>query len=590
MHYLEARIDGRSVRWPLGSGTFYAGRDPSCEILIDDPAVSSRHLQLELRGRALHVEDLGSMNGLWVDGQRVASATVRPDDWFVAGRVLLTLREGISLAGSDDGMQLPPGAPRRVREATPPLDAFDLRTPAAKGSREGIAEVADLLAQAPDRDALAAALLARVALAGAARGVALLQLGAGGAAIVAAWGEPLPAALETVLGAASAPGRNEAVPDGVFLRRLGGVGTGTVLCAHPWDHPSAGETELQLLGELLRWLFDGPAVDAPPVAALPGVDPLAGMPEFVFASEACRQLLEEVDRLAASPLAVLLVGETGTGKELLARRIHAQSRRRSGPFVAINCSAVPSELLEAELFGIEKGVATGVGERTGRLVQASGGTLLLDEVGDLPPALQPKLLRALESGEVQPVGAPAAVPVDVRIVAATHRDLHAEAEQGHFRRDLLYRIAGAVVRVPPLRERPEDVLPLARAFARQAAAVQGHPFRGIDLQAARMLVGYAWPGNVRELRHAIARAVALADGPVLHLSLLPAEVAGGSNAAVGGMLLGLEGNWREARQRFDRIYFARLLERCGGNLAEAARLAGLARSNLYRKLEEFRLH
>jgi DNA-binding NtrC family response regulator len=134
------------------------------------------------------------------------------------------------------------------------------------------------------------------------------------------------------------------------------------------------------------------------------------------------------------------------------------------------------------------------------------------------------------------------------------------------------------------------VLPLARAFARQAAAVQDHPFRGIDLQAARLLVGYAWPGNVRELRHAIARAVALADGPVLHPTLLPPELTGGSNAAVGGMLMGLEGNWREARQRFDRIYFARLLERCGGNLTEAARLAGLARSNLYRKLEELRLH
>ncbi len=590
MLYLEARIDGRSVRWPLGPGTLCAGRDPSCDIVIDDPAVSGRHLKFELRGRALHVEDLGSMNGLWVDGQRVASATVRPDDWFVAGRVLLTLREGISLAGSDDGSAPPPVAPRHAKGETPPLDAFDVRAPAATGAREGIAEVADLLAQAPDRDTLAAALLSRVALAGGARGAALLRLEAGRAAIVAAWGEALPAALESVLDAAPAPGRGKAAPDGVFLRRLGGTSAGTVLCAHPWDPSSNGEIELQLLGELLRWLFDGPAFDTAPVAAIPGAVVLAGMPEFVFASEACRQLLEEVDRLAASPLAVLLVGETGTGKELLARRIHAQSRRRSGPFVAINCSAVPSELLEAELFGIEKGVATGVGERTGRLVQASGGTLLLDEVGDLPPALQPKLLRALEAGEVQPVGAPVAVPVDVRIVAATHRDLHAEAEQGHFRRDLLYRIAGAVVRVPPLRERPEDVLPLARAFARQAAAVQDHPFRGIDLQAARLLVGYAWPGNVRELRHAIARAVALADGPVLHPTLLPPEITGGSNPAVGGMLLGLEGSWREARQRFDRIYFARLLERCGGNLTEAARLAGLARSNLYRKLEELRLH
>jgi DNA-binding NtrC family response regulator len=591
--YLEARINGQSLRWPLAAGVVHAGRDPSCEIVIDDPAVSGRHLKLEVRGRSLHVEDLGSMNGLWVEGQRVAAATVRPDDWFVAGRVLLALREGISFATAPpDGPGMRAAAGRPARARTPPLHdgGADTWPPADARPHESAAGLAELLARAPDRDALAASLLARVAAAGSARGAALLAREHGHWSVAAAWGEALPSAVEALLADWSESGVQPMAPAGVLLRELIDGRHATVLYAHPWTEGPAAENEVLLLGQLLRWLFDGPDADAEPAVLVPSLDAPAEMPEFIFASDACRQLLQEVDRLAASPLAVLLVGETGTGKELLARRIHMLSPRRAGPFVAINCSAVPSELLEAELFGIEKGVATGVGERTGRLLQASGGTILLDEIGDLPSPLQPKLLRALESGEVLPVGAPRAVKIDVRIVSATHRDLHGEADRGVFRRDLLYRIAGAVVRVPPLRERPEDVLPLARAFARQAAAVQGHPFRGIDLQAARLLAGYAWPGNVRELRHAIARAVALADGPVLHPSLLPPEITGRGNPAMGGMLLGIEGSWREARQGFDRIYFARLLERCGGNLTEAARLAGLARSNLYRKLQELRLH
>jgi len=589
--YLEARIDGRTARWPIEHGTCMVGRDADCAIVVPDRSISGRHLRLEVRGRSLHVEDLGSTNGLWVDGQRVQAATVRPDDWFVAGRVLLALREGISLGMSPASAPRKgaAGAPAR-RDDTPPVE-FRAGDPTRLAVREdALLELADLLSSSEDRDELAASLLARLALVGGSAGVAVLQGSPGSWSAIAAWGQALPQEVERLVDAAVPKGEAVAGHEALVMPFTGSEPR-AILCAFPWDVAAADDPLARTLASILRWVLLPAMVDRPIEAVARTVQGrgVSDLPEFIFASDACRRLLEEIDRLATTNLAVLLVGETGTGKELLARRIHALSRRLDGPFVAINCSAVPSELLEAELFGIERGVATGVTGRAGRLMQASGGTLLLDEIGDLPAALQPKLLRALESGEVLPVGAPSAVPVDVRIVAATHRDLHAEAEKGDFRRDLLYRVAGAVVRVPPLRERPEDILPLARAFARQAAAVQGQIFRGIDIVAARLLLGYGWPGNVRELRHAIARAVALADGPVLHASLLPVEIRGRSDVSVGNLMMGIEGTWRDARQQFDRIYFLRLLERCRGNLTEASRLAGLARSNLYRKLEELRL-
>jgi DNA-binding NtrC family response regulator len=241
------------------------------------------------------------------------------------------------------------------------------------------------------------------------------------------------------------------------------------------------------------------------------------------------------------------------------------------------------------LFGIHRGVATGVAERQGRFVQASGGTLFLDEIGDLAPSLQPKLLRALENGEVLPLGAPAAVAVNVRVVAATNMNLAEGIQTGRFRRDLLYRIAGAELSIPPLRDRPEDILPLARHFAREAAGRKGTTLQGVDLDAARVLVGYGWPGNVRELRHVIFRAAALADGPILHRELLPASLANDSDPNLGDVLLGFREDWRTANERFARAYFQRLIEECDGNMTEVARRSGLGRSTLYERLKDLGL-
>lgn len=277
------------------------------------------------------------------------------------------------------------------------------------------------------------------------------------------------------------------------------------------------------------------------------------------------------------------------GLESLARRLHGLSGRGAGPFVPLNCAALPSELLEAELFGIERGVATGVDERPGRFRLASGGTLFLDEVGDLPTGLQPKLLRALETGFIHPLGAAQPVPVDVRVVSATHQDLPAMIDEGHFRRDLYHRLAGAVVCIAPLRERRDEVLPLARHFLRELSAQQAKPCLGFDMQVARLLVSHHWPGNVRELRYVLSRALALLKTGILNAELFPPEMREGSSDSGADVYLGLNQDFRSARLAFEKLYFSQLLEQYGDNLSEASRRAGLTRSHLYNKLDELGL-
>jgi two-component system NtrC family response regulator len=245
---------------------------------------------------------------------------------------------------------------------------------------------------------------------------------------------------------------------------------------------------------------------------------------LVCRSEAMHRVVELADRVASSDASVLITGETGTGKEVLARRIHARSPRVESPFAVVNCAAIPAALLEAELFGHEKGAFTGADRaREGRFRQANGGTLLLDEVGDLPLELQPKLLRCLQEHAVDPVGSDRPAPVDVRVLAATHRDLRAEIAAGRFREDLFYRIDVVELHVPPLRERPEDIEALARHFVERVA--QGRdPEVGDDVLAE--LRSRPWPGNVRELENACERLVILSDGARLDPSALPPRSAG----------------------------------------------------------------
>jgi DNA-binding NtrC family response regulator len=297
-----------------------------------------------------------------------------------------------------------------------------------------------------------------------------------------------------------------------------------------------------------------------------------------------RHLFAILERVAPSEATVLLEGESGVGKEVLAQAVHAQSSRASGPFVALDCGAIPPTLIEDELFGHERGAFTSAVEaRLGAFEQANGGTIFLDEIGELPLELQPKLLRVLEQREVRPIGARTARPLDVRVVAASNRRLLEAANNGEFRRDLFYRLAVARVVVPPLRDRREDILPLARAFLRIATR---RPDAELDPELAALLTSHSWPGNVRELRNVIDRHAVLGIRDTEGLF----DAGGRATANDEDLaLLPFHEARRRVLDRFERTYLPQVLERAGGVVARAAELAQVARPSLYRMLERLRI-
>lgn len=317
-----------------------------------------------------------------------------------------------------------------------------------------------------------------------------------------------------------------------------------------------------------------------------------GLSGFLGASQAVQDLLALVVRAAQSRHPVLITGESGTGKELVARAIHQTSGR--GAFVAVNCGALPEQLLESELFGHAKGAFSGADRaKPGLFEAADGGVLLLDEIADLPLTLQPKLLRALENGEIRRVGATESRNLDVRVIAATNRDLEAEVQAGRFRDDLFYRLNVLHIATPPLRERAADIPLLAEHFLHrdttegedQNAASLQRP-RRISPEAMALLTTYPWPGNVRELRNAIQRAAVVATGEEVRPEDLPARIREASRAAP---LVGDSADRALPLREVERLYILEVLRQAGGNKSRAAELLGLDRKTLYRKLEEYRL-
>jgi len=292
------------------------------------------------------------------------------------------------------------------------------------------------------------------------------------------------------------------------------------------------------------------------------------------------KVLDLIQRAAAADTPVLLTGESGTGKELLARALHSQSPRRSGPFLAVNCSAIPETLLESQLFGHRRGAFTDAREdRRGLFQEAGGGTLLLDEIGDMPRSLQAKLLRVLQEKEVHPIGAPAPVPVDVRIVAATNRDLESLVADGRFRNDLYYRLNVITIRVPALRERGEDLVPLVAHFLEKHGRRLGRSGCSLSSEAMDVLRRHPWPGNVRELENAIERALVLGRDDVLWIDDLPEtfRVRPAGAPRLDGQPVPLS--------EVEREYIVKTLRAVRGNKAAAARLLGVDRKTLYRKLD-----
>jgi DNA-binding NtrC family response regulator len=296
-------------------------------------------------------------------------------------------------------------------------------------------------------------------------------------------------------------------------------------------------------------------------------------------SRALGDIMSLVRRVADSPATVLVTGPSGTGKERVARALHDASKRKDKPFVAVNSAAIPEQLLESELFGYTKGAFTDARrDKKGLFVEAHGGTLFLDEIGDLPLMLQAKILRVLEERQVRPVGATQTAPIDVRIVAATHHDLRKAVAEGRFREDLFYRLAVIEISIPPLRDRPEDIMPLAEHFLKNAAQRAGLRIQGFSGAAARLVMAHQWPGNVRELENAIERAVALSNSEWISPDDLPIAVqkpkAPDIFAGAAERLMTLED--------VERAYVEHVLERCGGNKVRAATALGISRRTIQR--------
>jgi len=308
--------------------------------------------------------------------------------------------------------------------------------------------------------------------------------------------------------------------------------------------------------------------------------------ELIGESPAFGRLRDTIDKAAPTPATVLVTGESGTGKELVARAIHRMSPRKERSFVQVNCAAIPDELIESELFGHEKGSFTGaLRKQTGKFVAAHGGTIFLDEVGDMSARTQAKVLRALQNGEIEPVGAASSVRVDVRVVAATHRDLQAEIEAGNFREDLFYRLNVIPIRTPPLREHLEDVPLLVDYFVRRYAAANNYPVKELSDEALAHLKTLPWKGNIRELKNLVERLLILAPGEKIEKQDI-LQTAGGSRTEISESLLAVK-TLREFRDMSERLFLIHKLEESSWNVTQTAQTIETPRSNLYKKMEQY---
>ncbi|MGE5863716.1 MAG: sigma 54-interacting transcriptional regulator [Rhizobacter sp.] len=350
--------------------------------------------------------------------------------------------------------------------------------------------------------------------------------------------------------------------------------------------PDAVEATARGVFTYLTKPFDGKALLEKIAQALalgaPAAEPAQGdegwRSAIVSRSSRMAELLAEAKMVAASDASVLICGESGSGKELLAQAIHKASPRAAKPFVAVNCSAIPEALLESELFGHVKGSFTGaVANHQGLFQAADGGTLFLDEIGDMPPALQVKLLRVLQERSVRPVGASESIPVDVRILSATHRDLDAAMAEGQFREDLFYRLNVVALTLPPLSERREDIPLLANHFLSRLAEKYNKPLNGFAPDALKALATAVWPGNVRQLHNVVEQVCALATTPLIPLAQVQRALRVPSVEVL---------SFAQARERFERDYLVGLLKMTDGNVADSARLADRNRTEFYRLLQK----
>jgi DNA-binding NtrC family response regulator len=567
---LALRYQEQIRYFPMPDRDVQLGAAAENDLVAPFPGVSRHHAKLHPEGNGLLVTDLGSTNGLVRDGRRLDEVLLTPGKAVHLGHAVLALED---LSSSDGEIGLRLQAPGSQNAAGSPATDTAALPPTAGSSPAKALRFVRELERTGTADPAGKLDPARRAL--GARSLLLVDFHSPEDPALVACAGPLPSDLIDVT-------------DGETLQSASG---GVSLIAHfddlpePWQH--------DFFSYLAEKLLPPSPMDRSPDA--PSVDVLSLPPGMVVGSSAAVQdLLAQVRALSRSDLSVLLLGETGTGKELFARLIHDSGPHARGPFVAINCAAIPTELLEAELFGIVGRVATGVDPRPGLFVQAHGGTLFLDEIGDMPERLQAKLLRALQEREVLPLGSSSPRKVDARIVAASNRDLGRLVKEGLFRADLYYRLRGLELRLPPLRERREDLPVLLLAFASRAAAKYGKRVHGLSRRALSALLAYNWPGNVRELEATIERAVLLCpDGGTLqreHLGSLGEprneEQSGPVNleSPPSPKKTSEPRNLQEQVDDLERRAILAALAAAKGNQTQAARMLGITRNGLALKV------
>lgn len=582
---------GERVSHVLPPGETILGSGSDCDVRLCSEFVSRRHASLSYDGSTLTITDLGSKNGTRVHGCEVGTALLSKGDTIQLGPVCLEVEAIdpddaiLGLAAGDTGMSRSRGpftpdpetkgySTRRVGSSEPVLNALR-RALAGLSDRPGSSgAVLDALA-----DSLG---LGGCALLRRRRGKHLEVLGRRGDSAVLL---QLEGNLAKLAATAGSDRSSESIGESVAAIRRGPDGAVWMLAA--WGNglergALAPVVEAMLDIAVLTQVQVRTDTPGPPAAGPRGLRfPTA---HVVGRSRAMQVLYNQISRLASGVLPILITGETGVGKEHVAQILHLSSPRREGPFEGVNCAAIPAELLESELFGIERGVATGVSQRAGKMLLASGGVLFLDEIGDMPMPLQAKLLRAIQQREALPVGGRRGIPVDVWLLAATNADPVQLMESGRLRRDLYYRLAGCTLRVPPLRERRDDLPPLIEHVLAQVARETGRASPGVTVKALRALCEAPWPGNVRQLEHEVRRLALLCpDGQPIDSTLLAPEILAPAPVRTIADFNG-DLNLRTHVEALEQALIGAALTRTRGNQSKAAELLGISRDGLRLKL------
>lgn len=560
--FLLVNLRGRTRRFPLTAGRHVIGSSGECDVHIKHPSVSRRHARLTVDEDEITVVDLDSSNGTRLDGKTVHGVTnVRVGDALRVGSVDVQLQraeEGdLEVAVVFDQALEKESATvsRGVASTLGPagLEAFSLnRLP------DLVEDVARGRSSVEVARSVGAALLQTIPCAS----VEVVDISCGEPGIVFSASREVSGPVISVKRDAGAG----------YELRVEFVGRAVVEWYEPLIRVAAAL--IRASGRQAAQPSGMNDVEAP-------VPPEPPKPPSVVAS--FREIYRQAARVARGKVSVLIRGDSGTGKELLARYLHGASERAAAPLLTLNCAALPRDLLESELFGVERGVATGVEARAGKFEAAHGGTLFLDEIGDMAPETQARILRVLAEGEAYRIGGHQPRPADARVISATNRDLDAMVSDGRFRTDLFHRISDWVVELPPLRKRRADIPNLAAHFLGSACAERGVRVAGISRAAIDALMAYSWPGNVRQLEKEMARAALfLEHGEVLDTSRL-------QDAITAGVAPNRSRFLKDVREKAEHEHIELVLEECGGAVAEAAEILGVGISTLYGRMKDLGL-